>query len=126
MKSVIVAFVLSAAVVLGSMAYTRKMDEVTGEMEDINSAITLCLENDNFSGAGEKTELLKSCIERNAVLMETMGNHEETDKIKMKLSELERFIAGEKRTDALSKCGVLEFLIKHLRDVSHLTIENIL
>ena len=126
MKSVIVSLILAAAVVTGSLAYTHKMDGVTAEMSDINSQIIQSLENEDFIQAKENINDLKGCIEKNSIIMETMGNHEEVDKIKMNLSELERFTDGEKRTDALSKCSVLDFLIDHLSEVSHLTIENIL
>lgn len=126
MKSVIVALVLSAAVMVGSTAYTSKIDIVTKKMQDINSEITIYLENNDFINARKKTEEMKDCIEKHTSLLETMGNHEETDKIAINLSELERFIAGEKCTDALAKCGVLGFLTEHMREAAHLTIENIL
>ncbi len=126
MKSVIVSLILAAAVVTGSLMYTHKIDSVTAEMGDINSLIIQSLENEDFAQAKENIKDLKDCIEKNSIIMETMGNHEEADKIKMNLSELERFTDGEKRTDALSKCSVLNFLIDHLSEVSHLTIENIL
>lgn len=126
MKSVITALILSVAVLCGSVAYTHKTDEVTAKMYDINSKTALLLEKDDFSGAGEKAAELKEYIESSTAVLETLGNHEETDKIKMNLSELERFIWGKNRTDALAKCGVLDFLILHLRETSHLTVENIL
>lgn len=126
MKSVITACFLSVAVLCGSAAYTYKTDLTTEKMHNINSNITEALENNDFFGAKEKAAELEKYIEESTVILETLGNHEETDKIKMNLSELERFIFGEKRTDALAKCGVLEFLIRHLRESSHLTLENIL
>lgn len=126
MKSVVISIVIAAIVVAGSLIYTSSLERVSSELMTINEEVSKYLEQEDYSGAESEIEHLKSYLNSRRAVLDAIGNHEEMDKIEMSLYELEEYAKGEKQTDALSKCHVLDFLFEHLPLNYKLKPENIL
>lgn len=126
MKSVVVSVIIAVIVVAGSLFYTRSLEKVSGELIEINKQISERIEAEDYSGANSEIERLSSYLDSRRAVLDAIGDHEEMDNIEMNLSELEEFAKGEKKTDALSRCRVLDFLFEHLPLNYKLKLENIL
>ena len=126
MKSVVISVIIAAIVVAGSLVYTRSLEKVSSELMTMNEKVSKYLEQEDYSSAESEIEHLKSYLNSREAVLDAIGNHEEIDKIEMNLYELEEYTKGEKQTDALSRCHVLDFLFEHLPLNYKLKPENIL
>lgn len=126
MKSVVVSVIIAVIVVAGSLFYTRSLERVSGELIEINKQISERIEAEDYSGANSEIERLTEYLDSRRAVLDAIGDHEEMDNIEMNLSELEEYAKGEKKTDALSRCRVLNFLFEHLPLNYKLKLENIL
>lgn len=126
MKSVVISVIIAAIVIAGSIVYTSNLERVSKELSEINGRISECLEEEDYSGADAEIEHLKAYLNSRRAVLDATGNHEEIDKIEMNLYELSEYSKGEKKTDALSRCRVLDFLFEHLPLNYKLKPENIL
>lgn len=126
MKSVVVSVIIAVIVIAGSLFYTRSLEKVSEELIEINKQVSERIEAEDYSGANSEIERLNEYLESRRAVLDAIGNHEEMDNIEMNLSELEEYTRGEKKTDALSKCRVLDFLFEHLPLNYKLKFENIL
>lgn len=126
MKSVVVSVIIAAIVVAGSLFYTRSLEKVSEELIEINEQISQYIEAEDYSGANSEIERLSAYLDSRRAVLDAIGDHEEMDNIEMNLSELEEYAKGEKKTDALSRCHVLDFLFEHLPLNYKLKLENIL
>lgn len=126
MKSVVISIIIAAIVVEGSLIYTRCLEKTSAELMTINEQVSKYLDGDDFSGAESEIEHLKAYLNSRRAVLDAIGNHEDMDKIEMSLYELEEYAKGEKKTDALSRCHVLDFLFEHLPLNYKLKPENIL
>lgn len=126
MKSVVVSVIIAVIVIAGSLFYTRSLEKVSGELIEINKQISERIEAEDYSGANSEIERLSAYLDSRRAVLDAIGDHEEMDNIEMNLSELEEYAKGEKKTDALSRCRVLDFLFEHLPLNYKLKLENIL
>lgn len=126
MKSVVVSVIIAVIVVAGSLFYTRSLEKVSEELIEINKQVSERIEAEDYSGANSEIERLSAYLDSRRAVLDAIGNHEEMDNIEMNLSELEEYTKGEKKTDALSRCRVLNFLFEHLPLNYKLKLENIL
>lgn len=126
MKSLIISLSLAVVVVVFSVGYTFKIDTVANELRELNNEIAISLKDENYESALEKADKLSGCIEDKKTLMEAIGNHEEIKSIEMNIAEMKEYIRGSARSDALSKCALLDFLFGYLPEGYHLKAENIL
>lgn len=126
MKGVIASAVIAVIIVAGSAAYTLHIENVSEEMGMINDKIITSLDVGDYERAKEETEKLSEYLDKKRTILAATGNHEELDKIEMNISEMSGYIDGQKKTDALSRCRVLDFLFDHLPNNYKMKLENIL
>lgn len=126
MKSVVISVFIAAAIVAGSIAYTRHLERLSEEFLQINKKVTEYVDAEDYFNADAEIEHLSAYLEQKRVVLDATGNHDEIDKIKMNLSELAEYSGGQQKTEALSKCRTLDILFKHLPMDYELKIENIL
>lgn len=126
MKSVVVSVIIAIIVIAGSLFYTSSLEKVSEELIEINKQVSERIEAEDYSGANSEIERLSGYLDSRRAVLDAIGNHEEMDNIEMNLSELEEYTKGEKKTDALSRCRVLDFLFEHLPLNYKLKLENIL
>ncbi len=126
MKGVIISGVIAILILIGSIAYTNHIENVSEELSDINKVIIEALTAENYSKASSSAKELNDYLDSHRAILEATGNHEEIDKIEMNISELVEYIDGGEKTDALSNCRVLDFLFDHLPKNYEMKLENIL
>lgn len=124
-KSFIFAIGLSITLLVISIFYNIKLEEVSSRLCETVNNITVSLHNEDFISASKNTKKLENKIKKLEVFFASTGNHQEIDNIEMSLAELKRYIEGEQKYDALAKSQVLDFLFHHLPKNSLLRIENI-
>ena len=125
MKSFIIALFLGAFLLVSSKIYIAKLESASQKLLDINASISQSIENEDFSAAADSTKTLSDELSDFETFFAALGNHQEIDNIETSLAELESFIDGKQKYDALSKTNVLTFLFEHLPKNSKLKIENI-
>lgn len=126
MKSVIAALTLILAVVVGGFAYTASLVKVSDELSEMNAAVQSSLENNYIENAEHQIEQMRDYLEDKESVLSAMGDHDELDEIKMNIAELEQYVKGEMKTDALAKSEVLEFLFEHMPENYRLKLRNVL
>lgn len=126
MKSLITVIIMAAALIGGGMLYMHQLHGVSEELIRINGDIEEAVKNDMFDKASDKIDELYGYLDEKEPYFEAFGDHEELDKIKMNLAELDEYIDAAHKTDAAAKTKVLDFLFKHLPKNYQLKVENIL
>lgn len=126
MKSVIITLIIGAAMIGGSIFYSSYLDRESKELSYITSDIKTCVLNDDFNKAQEKISELNKSVEHFEKIFLATGDHIEMDNIKIHLSELKSYAEYRKKSDALGKIYVLDFLFEHLPRNSQIRIGNIL
>ena len=126
MKGVVVSLCIAVVIVAGSIFYTNHIENVSEGLVEINNAIMMFLENEDYDSAGNAAAEMTEYLDKKRTVLAATGNHEELDKIEMNISELSGYISGRQQTDAVSRCKVLDFLFEHLPKNYEMKLENIL
>ena len=126
MKSVVMATVIAVLIVAGSIWYESGIHRVSDDLFSMNEGVKTALEDNDFEGAREKMDNIYLYLDKKRAALSATDNHEAIDKIELSLNELYEYIKGGHKTDALSKCSMLEFLYKHLPKDYEMKLENIL
>lgn len=126
MRGVVVSSVIAVVILMGGIAYTGLIENVSRELTKINDDLFKFIENEDYLSAGKKADELTECLDKSRTLFDTTGNHEEFDKIEMNIVKLEGYIACGEKIDAVSHCLTVDFLLRHLPKNYRFTLENIL
>ena len=126
MRSFIIAICLAAVMVAGSLIYTSSIERISTELSNGNQLVTSLVDNRDFSSAAQVLSQIKAHMEDKKTLLAATGNHEEINKIELYMAELEEYINGKNRVDALAKCRALQQVFEHLPKNYKLKAENIL
>lgn len=126
MKSVITVLIMAAALMTGGVLYSNQLYNISERLLEINGGIEKNLTGSEFDEASDGVDELYNYLDEKEPYFEAFGDHEELDKIKMNMAELEKYIDERERTDALAKVNVLDFLFEHLPKNYRVRIENIL
>lgn len=126
MKSMIAVLVMTAVLAAGGIWYMNKLNDVAEDLSGINDEVREEIENRRYKSASQKIDELYGYLDDEERYFEAFSDHEELDKIRMTLSELEEYTDAGAGTEALAKTNVLEFLFEHLPKNYRLRLENIL
>lgn len=126
MRSLIIALIIAALLVLSSEIYMVRLENTSKELSEINVKVFDALNDEDYETALGYIDELSEKMDSTEMFFGAMGNHEETDKINMNIAELRGYAEEERGVDAAAKCRVLRFLFGHLPENSRLKIENIL
>ncbi len=126
MKSFVITVIIGICMVTGSIFYTNHLKSESDKLSDITDQIKICVKNDDYNGATQQLDQLKKSVDKFEKFFLATGDHIEIDNIKINIAELDSFIKHEKKSDAISKIYVLEFLFSHLPHNSEVKIGNIL
>ena len=122
MKSFFTAIVIAAVIIVGSVFYTRELNEISENMMEHNNQIMNMIHNDDFESAVGQVQ----DVEEKKISLSMIIDHSTLDKIESNLSELAGYVEGYAKTDALAKSRVLDILFEYLPKNYKLRLENIL
>lgn len=125
MKSFMLTIVLGILLISGSLLHMQKLQTSAEELINHNQTLTEQLRNDDFSGALKSVDTLHVKICEIEPFFATLGNHDEMNIIEQNLAELQSYIEGGQKYDAISKAYVISFLFEHLPKNLHIKLENI-
>ncbi len=126
MKSFFTAIVIAAVIIVGSVFYTRELNEISENMMEHNNQIMNMIHNDDFESAVGQVQELTKYVEEKKISLSMIIDHSTLDKIESNLSELAGYVEGYAKTDALAKSRVLDILFEYLPKNYKLRLENIL
>ncbi len=126
MKSVIAAAVLMAAVICGSAVYTSSLITVSEELSEMNRGVQNDLRNGKQESANDGIKQMQEYLEAKDGILSIVGDHNELDKIKINMAEMQEYAKGGTEADALAKSEVLEFLFEHMPENYRLMFKNVL
>lgn len=126
MKSFIVSLIIGALVIFGSIFYTDRIEMVSEKLVEDNAEIINCLKKEDFETAGKLTADMSDYVNKKKLSLAIIMDHSDLDKIEMGIAELEGYIEGEIKTDALAKCSMIDVMVRHMPKNYKLKLENIL
>ena len=126
MKSVFAALGIGLAIVIGSLAYTEHLENVSEQLLIYNRELTEHLKREDLEKAEESLNTIESFLQERRTVMDSMGKHGNLDDIEKNMIELKSYIECEAIKEAITKNKSLEFLFDDLPRNFHIRIENIL
>lgn len=126
MKSFIISVIIGIFVVLGSMYYTYSIEKVSKELIEDNKKLVLLLKEEDFKGASKLAGDMADYLDKEKIKLAIIMDHSELDKIEMGIAELEGYIEGEIKTDALAKCSMIDVMVRHMPKNYKVKLENVL
>lgn len=126
MKGVIISLCIAAAIVTGSLIYTKHIDNVSERLSQMNITVRESLDREDFVSASAATKNIEDYLERQRTLLAATANHEELEQIEINIAEMRGYIGGEMKADAISRSNTLGFLFEHMPKNYKMHLENIL
>ena len=126
MRSFAAAAVLSIIIIITGLISGRKIENISNHMYNEADVLYSYLKDDNKEKALEALEIAEENFKKQKVLLEATSNHEEILRIELSYGHVREFIESDQIGDALSSCGEIKRLIKHLPSNFKLKAENIL
>lgn len=126
MKSFIITIIIAAALVFGSVIYTKKLEDCSETLGRMTADISESLDKEDYGAASEEIDRLSEELLSVKPFIAAFGDHSDIDLIESNLAELKVYAEYGQRCDALSKATVIRVLFRHLPKNTHIRIENIL
>lgn len=126
MKSLIISAVIGVLLVAGSVAHSVCLEKISAQLAEESVQLREGIENNNYEEALATADKIGSFVSEKRTVLEATGKHNEIDEIEIAVRELTAYIKTRSMSDALAKCGEVEFLCIHLPSNFKLKIENIL
>ena len=126
MKSVFVALGIGFAIVIGSLAYTEHLENVSEQLLIYNRELTERLKQEDLKKAEESLDIIEGFLQQRRTVLDSMGKHGNLDEIEKNMIELRSYIECNAIKEAMTKNKSLEFLFDDLPRNFHVRIENIL
>ena len=126
MKSVFVALGIGIAIVIGSLAYTEHLENVSEQLLIYNRELTERLKQEDLKKAEESLDIIEGFLQERRTVLDSMGKHGNLDDIEKNMIELRSYIECDAIKEAMTKNKSLEYLIDDLPRNFHIRIENIL
>lgn len=126
MKGVIVAIVISAAIVCGSFLYTNRIMGISDELLAISEKVGEELQRENYAAALDGVGRIEGYIREKRIFFSVTNNHTRIDDIEMNIKKLEGYIAEGDKNDAIAHNNQISVMIEHLPEDYKVTVGNIL
>lgn len=126
MKSFIISVIIGILVISGCMYSTYCIENVSKELREDNKKIVNFLKEEDFRGAKEVAKDMSDYLDEEKVKLAIIMDHSELDKIELGIAELEGYIEGEIKTDALAKCSMIDVMVRHMPKNYKVKFENVL
>lgn len=121
MKSLIVALIIAAMLVGGSIYSTNQLNELSAELEEKSKAMLLHIDKEEYSFAYIQLKSLDELMQNNELILASYLNHDELDKIEAYMAQTEAYLlTGDKGSslayantlDLLFRCLVMDYKVK--------------
>lgn len=126
MKSFIVAIVVAALLVGGSVGYSIYIDRVTKEINDGTKKVEDAVRADDFVRAKEELSDVEGIIEKESTLLGSIVEHKEMFEIKRNIYEIGVFLESKNKEESLSRLKAIYTVSEQLSGNTALKISNIL
>ncbi len=126
MKSFIAALVIAGLIVSGTIFSTHRIEMVSKKILDDNKNVVAAVKEEDYKKAKSLARNMAEYVDGKKMTMSIIMDHGDLDKIEQGIAELEGYIEGKAKFDAIAKCKFLDVLIRHLPRNYKLKIENVL
>lgn len=126
MKSVVVALLILAIIVGGSVVYTNNLDKVSKNLVLKNDKLYTLISEEKFDEASKLLSELDDEIDEKRILLASVIDHTELDKIVLNIAQAKAYVSEHKKDDSLSYVSGLDSMFSHIPKNYHVKIENIL
>lgn len=126
MKSVVVALLILAVIVGGSVVYTNNLDKVSKNLVSKNDKLYTLISEEKFDEASKLLSELDDEIDEKRILLASVIDHTELDKIVLNIAQAKAYVSEHKKDDSLSYVSGLDSMFSHIPKNYHVKIENIL
>lgn len=126
MKSVLVALLILTVIIVGSIIYTNNLDEVSQNLVSKNDKLYTLISEEKFEEASVLLSELDEEINKKRLLLASVIDHTEIDKITLNIAQAKAYVNEKKREDSLSFVSGLDSMFSHIPKNYHVKIENIL
>ena len=126
MKSVVVALLILAVIVGGSVVYTNNLDKVSKNLVLKNDKLYTLISEEKFDEASKLLSELDDEIDEKRILLASVIDHTELDKIVLNIAQAKAYVSEHKKDDSLSYVSGLDSMFSHIPKNYHVKIENIL
>lgn len=126
MKSVVVALLILAVIIGGSVIYTDNLDKVSKNLVLKNDKLYSLISEEKFEEASVLLSEIDEEIDKKRLLLASVIDHTEIDKIVLNIAQAKAYINERKKEDSLSYVSGLDSMFSHIPKNHHVKIENIL
>ena len=126
MKTFVVSLMIAAVIITGSICYDIYLKHITKDMNNFNQEIIQAISDDNYEEAEQAIQRLFSFIDEKKIALASTMDHSSIDNIEKNLAELDAYVLGNQKIDALAKCQIMHVLFDHFPKNYTLKLENIL
>lgn len=126
MKSVIVALLILAVIIGGSIIFTNELDDVSQNLATKNDKLYDLICKEDFEQASDLLSELDDDISKKKLLLASVIDHTEIDKMVLNIAQAKAYVGERKKEDSLSFVNALSSMFSHIPKNYHVKIENIL
>ncbi len=126
MKSFIVAIVIAALLVAGSIWHRIYVGETTEEIITTTEQVVSAMESMDFRAASDYTDKLEEVIVREERMLGVICDHKDYYEIKRAVGELAAYIEKEDVGESLAHCSAIKIMTERISEISKPYISNIL
>lgn len=126
MKSVVVALLILAVIIGGSIIFTNELDDVSQNLATKNDKLYDLICKEDFEQASDLLSELDDDISKKKLLLASVIDHTEIDKMVLNIEQAKAYVGERKKEDSLSFVNALSSMFSHIPKNYHVKIENIL
>lgn len=126
MKSVVVALLILAVIIGGSIIFTNELDDVSQNLATKNDKLYDLICKEDFEQASDLLSELDDDISKKKLLLASVIDHTEIDKMVLNIAQAKAYVGERKKEDSLSFVNALSSMFSHIPKNYHVKIENIL
>ena len=126
MKSVVVALLILAVIIGGSIIFTNELDDVSQNLATKNDKLYDLICKEDFEQASDLLSELDDDINKKKLLLASVIDHTEIDKMVLNIAQAKAYVGERKKEDSLSFVNALSSMFSHIPKNYHVKIENIL
>jgi len=126
MKTFLIALLVLVILISGVSLYAVYLKNITSELSYILNDIFSLLEKEDWDKCDIKKDSLMEKWQKNESILAMFTDHEDVDKIKLSLGDLNEKISQKDKDEALISLSQIKIMLERFQKNESLTLENIL